>query len=66
MKRVPQDEFIAQYETSEQFTEQNWRVRNPTMKVTKNTTIGEIYDWYRLNEKVGQMEVKLTQIEKAE
>lgn len=66
MKRIPKNEFIAQFETSEQYTEQNWRVRTPTMNVTENTTIKELLNWYRLTEKVGHMEIKIIQTEKVE
>lgn len=55
-------EYIVQYESSYQFTENNWKVYHPTLKVTDETTIQEIKDWYNSKEGKSKLEVRLIEL----
>jgi len=56
-------EFIATYKTSAQISPDDWDVYNPTLKVTEETTVKEILDWYRGG---SLMEVKLIEVQTIE
>ena len=56
-------EFVVSFVTAEQITECNWSVRTPSMKIKSETTVAEIEDFYRKWIKVGQMEVKIVEME---
>lgn len=58
-------EFVVSFVTSEQITECNWSVRTPSMKVKPETTVAEIEAFYRKWNKVGQMEVKIVELEQS-
>lgn len=53
-------EFIATYKDSRQISIDDWDVFNPTLKVTEETTVKEILDWYRGG---SLMEVKLIELQ---
>ena len=57
-------EFVVSFVSSEQITEYNWSVRTPSMKIKPETTVAEIEAFYRKWNKVGQMEVKIVELEK--
>jgi len=57
------NEYVITFETGEQITEDSWTVTHPSLKVTDETTIGEITKWYRRKVKVGPVDVRLTQLE---
>ena len=56
-------EYVVTFETGEQITEDSWRVNHPSLKVTDETTIGEIREWYNTKIKVGVIDVRLTELE---
>ena len=56
-------EFIAQCNKSQQITEDSWVVETPTLALTEETTVGEIYKWYRHHLPLGQMEIKVIQLQ---
>jgi hypothetical protein len=56
-------EFVVSFVTSEQITECSWNVRTPSMKIKPETTVAEIEAFYRKWNKVGQMEVKIVELE---
>ena len=59
-------EYVVTFKTSVQISPDDWGVINPSMKVTENTTIKEIDEFYRKYNKVGSLEVKLVELEKTE
>lgn len=58
-------EFVVSFVTSEQITEYNWNVRTPSLKIKPETTVAEIEAFYRKWNKVGQMEVKIVELEQS-
>jgi hypothetical protein len=38
-------EYIAQFQTAEQYSPDDWKAVHPTLKITEETTIGEIRKW---------------------
>jgi len=56
-------EFIATFNHGFQISNDYFDVCSPTKKVTRETTIGEIHDWYKNINKTSLLEVKLIQIE---
>jgi len=58
-------EFVVSFVTSEQITECSWNVRTPSMKIKPETTVAEIEAFYRKWNKVGQMEVKIVELEQS-
>jgi len=56
-------EFIATFKTSEQFTEDSWKEINPSKKITRETTIGEIQDWVRTFSEQKRKPMQVTIIE---
>lgn len=58
-------EYVVSFETSEQFTECNWKIRTPSMKIKPETTVAQIEAFYRKWNKVGEMEVKIVQLEQS-
>jgi len=58
-------EFVVSFVTSEQITECSWNVRTPSMKIKPETTVAEIEAFYRKWNKVGQMEVKIVELERS-
>jgi hypothetical protein len=56
-------EYIITFPISEQITEYEWVKRHPTMKVTNDTTVGQIAAFFRKYNKVGFVELKLIQIQ---
>lgn len=55
-------EYIVTFPVSNQMTEYEWRIKNPTMKVTDKTTIGEITEFYNKHLPNQSVELRLTQI----
>lgn len=45
-------EFIATFKTSVQITEDQFIVINPTLQITKETTVGEIEKFYNENKRI--------------
>lgn len=57
------NEYVITFQTGEQITQDDWRVANRSLKVTDETTIGEIREWYIRQMKIGLVDVQLTQLE---
>lgn len=55
-------EYYITFKYSQQITEDRWEVRNPSLKVTPETTVQEIVNFYRKYLKEGEMEVSLIQL----
>lgn len=55
-------EFIAQFQKSQQITEDSWEIVTPTLKVTESTTVGEILKWYSKHLPRSPMDVKIIQL----
>ena len=43
----PVKKYIAQFTSSEQYTEDSWKPITPALQVTEQTTIGEIREWMK-------------------
>lgn len=63
---MDEKEYIVTFPISLQFTEDSWKIINPTMKVTSSTTIAQIDAFYRKYYKLkdAEVEVKLIEISK--
>lgn len=55
-------EYVVTFKTSHQIGPDDWAVANPSLKVTNNTTIGEIKDWFEKLKHNPLMEVKLIEM----
>ena len=63
MKTKNTDEFVATYKTAYQISPDDFAVVTPNLKVTKETTIGEILDWFQGgNGKQNPMDIKIVQL----
>jgi hypothetical protein len=60
---VKQPEYIAQFLTAEQYSPDDWKAVSPTMKVTNDTTIGEIRQWMTSRRAALEREFKVIMIE---
>jgi len=56
-------EYIATFETGCQITEDRYTVLNPSLKITDNTTIGEINKWFIKNNGGKIMQVDIIELE---
>ena len=59
----PINEFIAMFEFGEQIANDYYTITHPTMKITENTTISEIYSWYRARVFDAPMCIRIQQLE---
>lgn len=57
------ENFVVIMEVSDQISEDRWSVSKKTFAATESTTIGEIYNWYRLRFTAGPMYVEISQTE---
>lgn len=55
-------EYIATFSCSEQISECDYKIKNPTLKISEQTTIVEIDLFYRKFIKNGQMEIKIIEL----
>lgn len=55
-------EFIVTFHSSIQLTEDRREIVNPVMKVSRDTTVGEIESFYHKWNKGGRMEVKIIEL----
>lgn len=55
-------EYVVTFQTSQQITPDDFRVINPSMKVTENTTIKELHDFFKKYERSTPLEVKVIQL----
>lgn len=55
-------EYYITFSYSVQISEDTWQVRNPSLKVTRETTVGDIEDFYRKYYKTTELEVKLIEL----
>lgn len=63
MKTNNIDEFAVSYKTAYQISQDDFEVVTPTLKVTKETTVGEILEWYQCGNGVNNpMDVKIVQM----
>jgi hypothetical protein len=56
-------EFIATFKSSYQISPDDFKVYNPSMKVTETTTVKEIADFFRSHVKGINVEVTLIELE---
>jgi hypothetical protein len=56
------NEYTAWFEASEQITEDRFRVICPHLKITDETTIREIVEWYRKTNTIGLMSIHVDQL----
>ena len=47
--------YIAQFERTEQVSEDSWRVRVKSAEISESTTIGEILNWYWKDNKIDDL-----------
>lgn len=57
-------EYIAQFRASEQFSPDDWKEVTPTLKVSDETTIGEIRAWMEKIRHSQEREFKVILIDK--
>ena len=57
-------EYVVTFTTSVQIGPDDFKVVNPSMKVTENTTVKEIEDFYRKHCPKSAVEVKLIELTK--
>jgi hypothetical protein len=63
MKSKNIDEFAVTYKTAYQISPDDFAVVTPTLKVTKETTVGEILEWFQGgNGDKNPMDVKILQM----
>lgn len=63
MKNKNIDEFAVSYKTAYQISPDDFAVVTPTLKVTKETTVGEILEWFQCGNGVkNPMDVKIVQM----
>ena len=58
-------EFVVTFTTSVRMTETEWVLRNPSMKITEETTICEIYKWFKKQTVAETMEIKIIELTKS-
>ena len=56
-------EYVVTFKSSYQISPDDFKVYNPSMKVTENTTVKEIDGFYRRHVKSGTIEVTLIELE---
>ncbi len=56
-------EYIATFKTADQISPDDFCTYNPTLKVTPETTIAEIDQWYRKYHKNGLMQLSIIELE---
>lgn len=67
MKTKNTDEFVATYKTAYQISPDDFAVVIPSLKVTKETTIGEILEWFQGGQgEQNPMDIKIVQMMSAE
>jgi len=57
------NEFVATFKTSYQISPDDFAVVNPCLKITGETTIQEVLNWYRKEIPAGNMQVSIHQLE---
>jgi hypothetical protein len=55
--------LIVTFESSEQITEDKYKKINPSAEIDETTTIGQILGWYKSQIQLGQMEVKIIELQ---
>lgn len=55
-------EFIVQFKSFRQISPDDWENYTPTLKITEETRIGEVYDWYKKQVTNDKMELKLIEL----
>ena len=55
---------IAQIITGAQYTEDNWKQVRPCIPITRDTTVGELFDW--IDRYAGSHEITLIKYEEQE
>lgn len=55
-------EFIVQYRTSRQISPDDWEVINRTVKIHEGTTIKEVLEWFREDNKTSDLNVNIIQL----
>ncbi len=58
-------EYIVTFKSSYQISPDDFKVYNPSMKVTETTTVKEIDDFFRKHVKVNPVEVTLIELEQS-
>jgi len=57
-------EYVATFKSSEQIAIDDWRILHPSLKCTRETTIGEIQDWYsKLCGSASKLKVRIIQMD---
>jgi hypothetical protein len=56
-------EYFVTFKHSYQISPDDWDVCNPALKVTNETTIGEIADWFDKYQTAYPMEVKIIELQ---
>ena len=59
-------EYIITFKTSYQIAPDDWAVCNPALRVTEETKIKEIDNFFRKHNKIGTLEVKLIELDNIE
>jgi hypothetical protein len=63
MKTKNIDEFAVTFKTAYQIGPDDWAVVTPTLKVEKETTVGEILEWFQSQMGTqNPMDVKIVQV----
>jgi hypothetical protein len=63
MKAKNIEEFAVTYKTAYQISPDDFAVVTPTLKVTKETTVGDILEWFQSgNGNQNPMDVKIVQM----
>jgi len=58
-------EYIVTFKSSYQISPDDFKVYNPSMKVTETTTVKEIDDFFRKHVKITPVEVTLIELEQS-
>lgn len=59
-------EFVVTFKTSQQISPDDWEVFNPSMKVSEETTVKEIADFFYKHVKGEAVEVKLIELQQSD
>lgn len=59
-------EFVVTFKTSKQISPDDWGVFNPSMKVSEETTVKEIADFFCKHVKGEAVEVKLIELQQSD
>jgi hypothetical protein len=59
-------EFVVTFKTSQQISPDDWEVFNPSMKVSEETTVKEIADFFCKHVKGEAVEVKLIELQQSD